>query len=307
MKIRLASVLLVTLLGGGAGAGCKSKTTSIDEQTQKDLAARRDVLLATRKKLSEDKAKIEAEIKTVEASGGDATGLKKKLSDVTEQQSEVLAGQISELSAKVDGIARSNSSDAPSSAALQAEVTRLEGLVNKLEAALRAANPGGGGSDLEAKLLAQMNTLTEKCGNSAGPAVVVQTAAPKGSNYTRAEVEPLLSKARANMSKKGLMISDLPGQAQGLEGEATKAMADGDWGRAYLAAAQLAGNVDAIKVDRDFVRAKMARLNARVSSAKLNESANAAMSAGLVEVSDKYSSGDFAAANRKINQMFASL
>ena len=113
MKIRLASVLLVTLLGGGAGAGCKSKTTSIDEQTQKDLAARRDVLLATRKKLSEDKAKIEAEIKTVEASGGDATGLKKKLSDVTEQQSEVLAGQISELSAKVDGIARSNSSDAP--------------------------------------------------------------------------------------------------------------------------------------------------------------------------------------------------
>ena len=310
MRISVASLLFVVLVGGAA---CKSKTAGVDEKTQKDLAARRDILLATRKKLSDDKVKIEAEIKSVEASGGDASGLKKKLSDVTEQQSEMLAGQISELSAKVDGIARAGAGgggggDAQSNAALQAEVTRLEGLITKLEAALRAGNAGGGGGgEVDTKLLAQMSALSEKCGNSSGPAVVVQAAAPKGANYTRNEVEPLLSRARANMSKKGLMISDLPGQAQGLEGEATKAMADADWGRAYLAAAQLSGNVDAIKVDRDFVRNKMLRLNTRVSSAKLSESANAAMIAGLQEVSDKYTSGDFAAANRKINLMFASL
>lgn len=309
MRISVASLLIVVLMGGAA---CKSKTAGVDEKTQKDLAARRDILLATRKKLSDDKVKIEAEIKSVEASGGDASGLKQKLSDVTEQQSEMLAGQISELSAKVDGIARAGAAggggggDAQANAALQAEVTRLEGLITKLEAAMRAGNAGGGG-EVDTRLLAQMTTLSEKCGNSSGPAVVVQAAAPKGANYTRAEVEPLLSKARANMSKKGLMISDLPGQAQGLEGEATKAMADADWGRAYLAAAQLSGNVDAIKVDRDFVRNKMLRLNARVSSAKLSESANAGMIAGLQEVSDKYTSGDFAAANRKINLMFASL
>ncbi len=309
MRISVASLLFVVLVGGAA---CKSKTAGVDEKTQKDLAARRDILLATRKKLSDDKVKIEAEIKSVEASGGDASGLKKKLSDVTEQQSEMLAGQISELSAKVDGIARAGGGggggDAQSNAALQAEVTRLEGLITKLEAAMRAGTTGGGGGgEVDTKLLAQMTALSEKCGNSSGPAVVVQAAAPKGANYTRGEVEPLLSKARANMSKKGLMPSDLPGQAQGLESEATKAMADADWGRAYLAAAQLSGNVDAIKVDRDFVRNKMLRLNARVSSAKLSESANAAMSAGLQEVSDKYTSGDFAGANRKINLMFASL
>ncbi len=309
MRISVASLLFVVLVGGAA---CKSKTAGVDEKTQKDLAARRDILLATRKKLSDDKVKIEAEIKSVEASGGDASGLKKKLSDVTEQQSEMLAGQISELSAKVDGIARAGGGvgggDAQSNAALQAEVTRLEGLITKLEAAMRAGTTGGGGGgEVDTKLLAQMTALSEKCGNSSGPAVVVQAAAPKGANYTRGEVEPLLSKARANMSKKGLMPSDLPGQAQGLESEATKAMADADWGHAYLAAAQLSGNVDAIKVDRDFVRNKMLRLNARVSSAKLSESANAAMSAGLQEVSDKYTSGDFAGANRKINLMFASL
>ena len=267
-------------------------------------------------------AEKSVEFETIEiliASGGDASGLKKKLSDVTEQQSEMLSGQISELSAKVDGLALAGAAaggggggggggDAQSNAALRAEVTRLEGLITKLEAAMRAGNTGGGGGgEVDTKLLAQMTALSEKCGNSSGPAVVVQAAAPRGANYTRAEVEPLLSKARANMSKKGLMISDLPGQAQGLEGEATKAMANADWGRAYLAAAQLAGNVDAIKVDRDFVRSKMLRLNARVSSAKLSESANATMIAGLQEVSDKYTSGDFAAANRKINLMFASL
>ncbi len=224
MRISVASLLFVVLVGGAA---CKSKTAGVDEKTQKDLAARRDILLATRKKLSDDKVKIEAEIKTVEASGGDASGLKKKLSDVTEQQSEMLAGQISELSAKVDGIARAGAGgggggDAQSNAALQAEVTRLEGLITKLEAAMRAGNAGGGGGEVDTKLLAQMTALSEKCGNSSGPAVVVQAAAPKGANYTRAEVEPLLSKARANMSKKGLMPSDLPGQAQGLESEALK-------------------------------------------------------------------------------------
>ncbi len=313
MRISVAWLLLVALVGSAA---CKSKPAGVDEQTQKDLAARRDILLATRKKLSDDKIKIEAEIKSVEASGGDASGLKQKLSDVTDRQSEMLAGQISELSVKVDGLARAGvgngggggGGDAQSNAALRAEVTRLEGLITKLEAAMRAGNAGGGsGGEVDTKLLAQMTALSEKCGNSSGPAVVVQAAAPKGASYTRAEVEPLLSKARANMSKKGLMLSDLPGQAQGLEGEATKAMANADWGRAYLAAAQLAGNVDAIKVDRDFVRSKMLRLNARVSSAKLSEAANAAMIAGLQEVSDKYTSGDFAAANRKINLMFASL
>jgi hypothetical protein len=305
MRMSFAALLVASVLSTSA---CKNKAASVDEATQKDLAARRDALMSTRKKLTEDKAKIEAEIKSVESTGGDASGLKKQLLDVTDKQNEVLQSQMNELITKVDNIARpaAGADNSASNAALQAEVSRLEGLITKLEAALKASTAGGGGGADQSKLLAQMTVLSEKCGNATS-AVVVQTAAPKGSSYTRAEVEPLLSKARSSMVKKGLLSSDLPGQIQGLESEATKAMSAGDWGRAYLAAAQLSGNVDAIKVDRDFVRNKMGRLNSKMSSAKRDDATNTAMSAGLVEIQDKYGNGDFAAANRKINQLFAQL
>ena len=59
---------------------------------------------------------------------------------------------------------------------------------------------------------------------AAPPTTIIQTVDAKGSQYTKKDVEPLLSKARSEMAKKGLLRSDLPPAAQGLEKEATDAM-----------------------------------------------------------------------------------
>jgi hypothetical protein len=132
---------------------------------------------------------------------------------------------------------------------------------------------------------------------------VVQVPAPKGNNYTRRDIEPLLGKARSTMAKKGLLPSDL-GPAAGLESEATAAMKSDDWGKAYLAAAQLAATVDAIKVDRNFIAVKTARLQNVVKSAKRDDALQQQLADGMRDVMQKFGDGDFASANKKLNGLW---
>jgi hypothetical protein len=84
-------------------------------------------------------------------------------------------------------------------------------------------------------------------------------------------------------------------------------MADGDWGRAYLAAGQLAATVDAVKVDRAFITAKYARLQSRVSSSKQDDATSQQLTDGMKDVLQKYGDGDFGAANRKLDQLWGLL
>jgi hypothetical protein len=143
---------------------------------------------------------------------------------------------------------------------------------------------------------------------SVAPPMIIQQAAPKADGkYGKADVQPLLAKARAAMSKKGILLADLPGPSQGLEGESTRAMADGDWGKAYFAAAQLVATVDAIKVDRAFIQAKTGRLSTQVKASKVDDTTNQQLSGVLSDVMQKYNDGNFAAANQRLNQLAALL
>ena len=105
------------------------------------------------------------------------------------------------------------------------------------------------------------------------------------------------------MSRKGIWVADLPAPAQGLEGESTRAMAEGDRGKAYFAAAQLVAMVDAVKIDRAFIQAKTARLSSQVKASKPDDATNQQ----LTGVMQKYNDGTFAAANVRLNQLAAML
>ena len=106
------------------------------------------------------------------------------------------------------------------------------------------------------------------------------------------------------MQRKGILAGDL-GPAANLEADAMKAMADGDFGKAYLAAVRLTAAVGQIKIDRNFISAKHGRLHARVKNSKLDEATSQALTEGMKEVLQKYGDGDFVAANRKLNQLWA--
>jgi hypothetical protein len=289
-----------------AAAGCKSdgEVRSAPDpaalKAQQDLIARRDALLAQRQKLAGERDKLSAEIQEVAAQGGDTSELAKKKADVERE----LQGQDAELDAVrtnvEDTLAKiAAAGDAAAGlASREANMGSRESRVAQREAQL---------ADRERALAAREAQLAQReretCG-AAAPMIIQQVAPPaKGASYTRKDIEPLLGRARTAMQKKGILAGDL-GPAAPLEDEATKAMADGDWGKAFLAARSFAAAVDAIKIDRNFISAKHNRLHTRVKNAKLDEATSQALTDGMRDVLQKYGDGDFVAANRKLNQLW---
>lgn len=300
--MRTVGILVIWLLA----AGCKGKSDASSApdpaalKAQQELIARRDALLAQRQQLQGESDKLIQEIAKVEARGGDTSELSRKKAELDKQ----MQGQDAELDTIRTNVETTLAKIAAAGdaaaviASREANMGTREKSVAQREAAL---------AERERVLAGREATLAQReketCG-VAQPMIIQQVAAPKGSNYTRKDIEPLLGRARAAMSKKGILAGDL-GPASGLESESTKAMADNDWGKAYLAAAQLSATVDAIKIDRAFITAKYGRLNQRVSSGKLDEQTSQQLTEGMKEVLQKYGDGDFAAANRKLNQLWA--
>jgi hypothetical protein len=290
----LAVVCLVSACKGKGDADAAPDPSAL--KAQQDLVARRDQMLAARQKLQSARDQIEENIRATAASGGDTTELVKKRTDIERQIEGQSAQIIDALSTKLDTI------QATGDAA--ANITSREAVIGSREG--RLADRERSLADRERNLADRERQLAqrEKDTCSVGPPVIMQAPLPKGSSYTRHDVDPLLREARATMQAKGLLASDL-GAASGLESESTKAMAEGDWGRAYLAATQLDGTVKAIKVDRPFIQAKYNRLHTRVSSGKQDEATTKQLTDGMTDVMQKFGDGDFAAANKKLNVLWS--
>jgi hypothetical protein len=281
--------------------GCSSKTDASAPdpaalKAQKELVERRDALMAQRKKLEGERDQIDEEIKKVTATGGDTSELTKKREQI-DSQIQSSGSDLTSLTSKLDQVVAQGDA--------AAGIAGREGAMATREKAVAVRE--GQFAERERQLAAREATLAQRekdtCGNAAP--VIMQIPAPaKGGNYTRKDIEPLLGKARQQMAKKGLLPGDL-GPAANLEGEATAAMKADDWGKAYLAAAQLAATVDAIKVDRNFVAAKAMRLQKIVQSTKRDEAVQKQLADGLTDVMQKFGDGDHAAANRKLNALWA--
>lgn len=268
-------------------------------KAQQELVARRDKLLAERDKLQGESTKLQEEIVKVQASGGDSSELEKKKKDIDTQlasQNTTLDSTSSELdkiSSKLDA--------AGGIAAREARVAEREARVAEREKA--AMSKMQQLMELESK---NAEKWKESCSTGGGTTVIQQIAPPKSGNYTRKEVDSLMSRAKSGMNKKGLLPSDLGAQAS-LESEITKALQESDWTRGYILASQLVQTIDGIAVNRNFIKAKYDRLQSRVKAAKPEASVNSQLEAGMSEVMQKYGDGDFGAANRKINQLYGLL
>jgi hypothetical protein len=299
----LARIAVVLALAGAAVA-CKSPSDARNApdpaavKAQQELMKRRDSLLEQRQRLESERQKIVEQIHKTEASGGDTKELAKQRDDLTAQ----IEGQSAELGQMSDKLS-SLSSKLDSAAAIAAREDRIaqretrvagrEATIGERERAL---------ADREQKL-----ALREKETCGAAPMIIQQVPAKADGKYGKGDVQPLLARARATMAKKGVLVADLPGPSQSLEGESTKAMADGDWGKAYFAAAQLVAMVDAVKIDRAFIKSKITRLSGQISASKVDETTNRQVSETLADVMQKYNDGNFAAANQRLNQLAALL
>ena len=300
--MRIARIVVVAWLVVTAGA-CKDHgdaSAAPDPaalKAQQDLMKRRDALLEQRQRLESQRTAVLEQIQKAEASGGDTKELAKQRDALTAQ----IDGQSAELGQMSDKLSSlSTKLDSAAEIAVREDrIAQREGRIAAREASLGERERGLAARE---EKLAQREK--ETCGTA--PPMIIQTAKADG-KYTKADVQPLLARARATMTKKGVLLADLPGPAQGLEGESTRAMADGDWGKAYFAAAQLLAMVEAVKIDRAFIQAKTARLSTQVKASKLEETANQQLAGVLSDVMQKYNDGNFAAANVRLNALAAQL
>lgn len=301
-------LLVVTL---ALAAGCKDKdgggpTESAAVQDGQaasaadDLLARRDALMKSRAKMAEERERLEAERSKLVESGGDTTEVDKKLEEFRSQEEQIRtedAAIAEQMSAFLESARLAGDTQQQVAAREAAMATREKGVASREE---RVAAR-------EAQLAAREKELAEREKNTCGvaqPATIIQTVDPKGTKYGKRDVESLLKRARAAMAKKGILASDLPAQAAGLEKESTTAMADGDYGPARFAAAQLLATVEAQKIDRAFISAKIARLSKAMSGRKLDAGKQKDVDELFRDATAEYGDGDYAAANRKLNQIW---
>lgn len=301
-------VVLAALL---ALAGCKDKAAAkadpkaqaAQDQADQDLLARRDALLQSREQLETKKTELQAKIDETRKAGGDTADLETELAKLSTEQTanqdelvELLKRQNESYKAQLESMKAAGGGGDSS-----AEIAGLSAQLRSRDSQL---------ADMEKRMIAMAGQLSdikddiakqaETCGAGGTTTIIQAPKLPAGSKYNKHDVEPLLTKARSTMSKKGIASEDLPGGIAGLQKEATAAMADGDYGKAFLAASTLLQNVEAIKIDKTFVSNKIARLNRQMKAKKLDDATSKQVLDLFNEVGDKYNDGDFAGANKRL-------
>lgn len=301
--MRGAGFIFVVGLACAAATGCRNKDgdAALDPaalREQQELLARRDKLLETRHKLETESNNLGAEISDIEAKGGDASEKKKKKDDLDRQiNNATTQAELDQLNSKLDLLKQTGDTTAKI-AAREAEIASRERVLAEREARL---------AERERQFVQRDSEMAQRWKDGCQTSQVIVQQAAKGGNYAKKDVSDLIAKAKAGMAKKGLLVSDLPGPAQGLEAEAGKALNDNDMSKAYFAAAQLASTIDSIQINRPFLQAKMARVQAQIRSRKPSDATNQQLTGILSEVIQKFGDGDFASANRKLNQLVGML
>jgi hypothetical protein len=308
--VRLCVVALV-LLGA---SGCRGKgndeaqagtveAAGASQQAADDLLARRDALMKSRQQLQEEREELEQERAQIVERGGDTAEVDRKLAAHRTQEEKIA----SEETAVADQM-MSVLSQVKTAGDVTAQVAAREQAIGQRED--RMSDRERKLADREALLASREAQLAERerttCSGGGGGTTIITTVDPKA-KYSKRDVEKSLKQARELMAKKGILASDLPAQAAGLEREATKALAAGDNGPARFAAAQLYETVKAISIDRAFIGAKMNRLSRSVAGKQLGEANKREVEELLVDATGKYGDGDYAGANRKLNQIWRAI
>ncbi|MBN1962738.1 MAG: hypothetical protein JW841_17545 [Deltaproteobacteria bacterium] len=125
------------------------------------------------------------------------------------------------------------------------------------------------------------------------------------SKITRATADKAKRQCRIRMSKKGILLDDLPPAIKQQWQQANLAFDEKDYNSAYDAFNKIDHVVSSIRINSDFVKAKMSRINR--DDTKISEAKQKQINSLLASVSEAMTDGRYDRANRKINQIVALL
>jgi hypothetical protein len=318
MRMACGSLALALAVAGSlsfVGVGCKGKseggpapeqvTSQIAQlqQEESDLLSRRDELSRERKQVAAQRAALVVKRKEVAAAGGDVGAVEAEERDLV-QREQVLGEKEKQLDQKYETVIAGYQQVATVTSAGQ-DVTRREASVALREKDFSRREDGV--ARREAELAARERDLAkrekETCSTQQVTTIVQPSAA--ASRYDKKDVESVLKRVRRKMGDKGLLSADLPTAAQNLEKESTQAMADADYGRAKLAADQLYATVEATRIDKAFIAAKIGRLNGAMKANPVADDKRKDLDGLFKGATTDYGDGNFTSANGKLNRINA--
>ena len=274
------------------------------QEEEGEVISRRDALTRERQKVAADRQALEEKKKALQAGGGDAKEVDAEEKALAVREAKLNADE-SEVQRKLDTLLSRYRVEATTTGAADATRREVQVASREKDLARREASL----ADRERTLADRERDLAKRerdtCG---GTSTIVQTVPiDRGAKYSRRDVEPILASARRRMAEKGLLASDLPAPAKGLEREATAAMGNGDWGKARFAADQLVATIESVKVDNGFIRAKIDRLNSSLRGSKVGGESQKQVDDLFREATADYGDGKFSAANTKLNRIYGLL
>ncbi len=321
---RLAAGLAAGLALGAvlAGIGCKKAVDTAPivaeaaglQQHETDLLGRRGSLQRERSQITEARRELSDKRTQLGHDNPAQAALDEEEKKLTQKELE-LTGEESAINAKLDELLKARAELVQKASVavqggaaadpLERAAHREQGVAEREKALARreadVAEREKGVADREAK---QAKREKETCGGALmAVAPIGKVEPPKSGKYSAHDVEPVYKKALKLMHDRGILTADLPPGSSKLVEETREAMKAADFMRAKYSADQLLATVEQIKIDRNFITTKMARLASSMRGKKLEKSVE-----GLFQdATANYGDGRFQDANQKINKLFEQL
>ncbi|MFH1807910.1 MAG: hypothetical protein ABIJ09_04155 [Pseudomonadota bacterium] len=300
-------------------AGCPDKrpeeelTIVVREDTRR-IDEKKQQLEAERLRIFEDQKKLDESLQKLKDGFGDQTDDKsrefvdviKRLQAENSRLSKRLGEEMVQHSSLLDqqkqqatGGGRVSSRGGESSGEWKAEISEVKQQQDALSRDLASVRVSLGGIDAQLRaVLAKLDNLP------AGSAPMV--AAPvisSGKVVSKKALDRANKKLSSSMSRKGILVMDLPEAYRNHPRDIRKALNSGDNAMAYELISQQQSVVDGIAIDSAFIQAKMVRVNSLVGGSRLSDEKKAAAADKLKDATSAFSDGKYKQANLLINEI----
>jgi hypothetical protein len=300
---RVAAALLLFGLAAceDAQSAGPDELTIIVQGDRRELEQQEKALHEREESLQQDKSKLDGRIADL------ARGLKAaadaeqrhRLEDELRRQRDLqgqIGVQVSALAAQKNEVAARKLAIQPDFN--QSRETLLAARETKL--AEREALMARGERDLSERL--KDVALREKA-----VAAFERQAPPERVSPKASAVDARQRKLLAELDSRGVLVSDLPPEAQPLNSQIYTARRQGDFTRAWDLLRDLSATVAKFKIDQRFVEQKIGRLQGARAAAKLSEPQRQEVEKLLRDVTAAFSDGKYDQANKSLNRIAAIL
>jgi hypothetical protein len=278
------------------------------EQQERTLRERQDALVKEKAQLDQRIADLAHGLKAA-ADAEQRRRLETELRRQQELEGQVSASQNALSAQRSEVQAKRQAIETDLQRATQAAVAARESSAAAREAKVAERESRIGMRERELGQREQELALREAALTKAGPERAAQEAAYRAPREVPkpTAVEVRHKRLLADVESRGILISDLPSEAQPLNAEIHVARRQGDLARAWDLLGELSKAVVRLKVDQKFVELKMLRLQGARAAARLSDPQRGEVEKLLREVTASYSDGKYADANKGLNRIAAIL